>query len=93
LQNKEATVSLRAKGNLELAYDLSLNGIDVFSTSLTEAKTAIQKALSKLPYFNGEEELLKSAGTIADSADMLYSNMERAYSEKNGSNPKKRISE
>lgn len=93
LQNREAIEALRSTKDLYIAYDLSLNGSDVLYKALVEAKVALQKALSKISYYQGEDEVLKLSGTIANTADTLYQNLENINIAKKGKITKNRITE
>lgn len=93
LLNREATEALRSTNDLYIAYDLSLNGSDVLYKALVEAKVALQKALSKISYYQGEDEVLKISGTIANTADTLYQNLENINLAKKGKTIKNRITE
>lgn len=47
------------KGDLSIAYDMSLDSASVLYNSLVEAKVALQKASSKIASFKGDTETLK----------------------------------
>lgn len=93
LRNREATAALRSKNDLSVAYDLSQDGGDVLYKSLVDAKVSLQKAFSKISYYQGDMETLKLCGTVADTADRLYSSIEEIQQEKEGKKKKKRVSE
>lgn len=93
LQKRESIEALRSKNDLNIAFDLSLEGSDVLYSSLVEAKVALQKAMSKVSYYQGDIEILKIAGTVANTADSLYNNMENIKLEIEGKTKKTRLSE
>lgn len=92
LKNRESVEVLRSTSSLDTAYEISLGGSSVLYTSLVDAKIALQKALANSTYYKGEEDVLRTAGTIADTADALYSGMEKIYQRDNPSKTN-RISE
>ena len=85
LQRLEAVVSdtpalaaLRGGASLESAYELSRPSPNVFVEALVAARRNLQKAHGVLSVgYDGSEELLRIAGTVADLADDLYAEMER----------------
>lgn len=92
LDNDMSVAALRAGSNLAVAVDLSIEGIDALKNAFLKAKIALEKASSKLGSYNGEEGLLKQAGTIANLADSIYDSMEKIHkSAKEGK--KERMSE
>lgn len=93
LQKRESLEALRAKSDLNVAFDLSLEGADVLYSSLVEAKVSLQKAMSKVSHYQGDLETLKIAGTVANTADRLYSSMEDIKLEIEGKKTKVRLSE
>lgn len=91
LGNKEATIALLSSASLDEAFEIARGGSAIFEESLINAKRSIQKALANSPFYKGSEDLLRIAGTIADTADSLYKTMDEKC---NGSKPKpKRLSE
>lgn len=93
LQKRESLEALRSKNDLNIAYDLSLEGTDVLYSSLVDAKVALQKAMSKISHYQGDIETLKIAGTVANTADRLYNSMEDIRLDKQGTPKKVRMSE
>ena len=90
LKNKEALAALRAGQGLDHAYETSRPSSTVFEESLLASKRELQKARSMLSTgYDGSEELLRIAGTVATLADDLYAEMER----KRNSDRKTRIME
>lgn len=78
LKNLESIAALRAGVNLEQAFEISRPVSTRFQEALLSAKRALSAALSVLP--NGDDksmELLKIAGSIANTADTIYREMER----------------
>lgn len=94
LANEAATVALRQKNDLALALELSIGGEEVLRSALVDAKIALQKSLSKIGDYDGNDDLLKLAGTVANSSDRLYDQMKNIYDEASGTKDVvKRISE
>lgn len=76
LQDKEAIAALRRNDPLEIAFEISQPDTGLFQQSLFDAKRAVQKAQTYLSSgYDGEDDLLKTAGTIAESARILYKTM------------------
>lgn len=61
--------------------------------ALIDSKVALQKALSKISYYQGEDEILKISGTIANTADTLYQNLESVNIAKKAKTIKNRVTE
>ena len=77
VSHPSALASLRAGARLEVAYEESLPKNKVFEDSLYAAKNHLQKAWAFVTEgYNGSESVLKSAGSLANLADELYSKME-----------------
>ncbi len=90
LANREALASLRSGHSLDLAFETSRPSSNVFEESLLAAKRSLEKARALLTNgYDGSEELLRTAGTVANLADDLYEEMER----KSSRGKKKRIAE
>ena len=90
VSNKEAIAALRDGRPLANAYEASLPSSTVFEESLLASKRELQKAHSMLSTgYNGSEELLRIAGSVASLADDLYEVMER----KNKPGKKTRLTE
>ena len=88
--NREALATLRSGNSLELAFEASRPTSNVFEESLLAAKRSLEKARALLTDgYDGSEELLRTAGTVANLADDLYEEMER----KSNRGRKKRIAE
>ncbi len=80
LSNKEAVAALRDGQTLAYAYEASRPSSTVFEESLLASKRELQKAHSMLSTgYNGSEELLRIAGSVASLADDLYEEMERKH--------------
>ena len=91
VSNREALVALRNGISLDSAYELSRPSSAVFEGSLVSAKQHLQKARSMLSTgYDGSEELLRVAGTVANLADDLYDEMQRKH---NPGRKKKRLAE
>ena len=79
--NREALAALRKEVALSVAYEMSRPSSTVFEEALLAAKRDLQKAHSLLSTaYDGSEELLKTAGTVAVLADDLYEEMSRKHS-------------
>jgi hypothetical protein len=77
VSHPQALASLKANGRLDDAFEESLPKNKVFEDSLYSAKNHLQKAWSFVTQgYDGRESVLKSAGSLADLADELYSKME-----------------
>ena len=80
VSNREALSILRARGYAGFAdaYEASRPSSNVFEESLHEAKSHLEKARGLLSAgYDGSEQLLRTAGTVANLADDLYYEMER----------------
>lgn len=92
LKSPEAIQVLKSTGSLPDAYDTSLDGGDVLYSSIAEAQLKIEKALSKMTYFDGVNiSILEAAIHLADSADDLYKGLKNIYQKKNGIETKRSI--
>ena len=88
--NREALATLRDGYSLEIAFEASRPSSNVFEESLLAAKRNLEKARALLSTgYDGSEELLRAAGTVANLADDLYEEMER----KRNPGRKKRVAE
>jgi len=94
LKSKEGTFALKSGESLSYAYELSRSSDSLFEESLLSTKRTLQKARAHLTTgYEGEENLLKVAGSVANLADDLYREMETLYKEKNGKKRNTRLSE
>lgn len=76
--NRVALAALRAGQGLASAFELSRPSLTVFEEAFLEAKRSLHKALGmRADAYDGSEELLKIAGSVANMADSLYYEMER----------------
>lgn len=91
LTKPDATQLLKSTNDLTVAYDMSLDGGDVFYQTLVEAQIRIQKALSKISFYKGDDDMLQTAINIADSADALYKGMKSIRAKINGKEEKRTI--
>ena len=88
--DKEAIAALRSGQGLAYAYETSRPSSTVFEESLLASKRDLQKARGLLSIgYDGSDELLRIAGTVAELADDLYNEMER----KSNRGKKKRLTE
>lgn len=91
LASPEAIQVLKSTGNLSEAYDNSLDGMDVLFDAITEAKIKIEKALSKMSYYDGKSrDILESSMHLADSADDLFKGLKNIYLKAQGVDVNKR---
>ncbi len=90
LQNRESIAALRSGNSLQAALELTKPSSRVFEDELLSAKRSIVKARGLLSEgYDGSAELLRIAGSIAEVADDLYTEMERKRKPKK----KKRLTE
>jgi hypothetical protein len=81
LQSREGIAVLRANRPLEEAFEQTRPSGEIFEESLLNTKKSLMKAKSLSAFaFKGEIDLLKIAGTVAELADEMYSEMERKHS-------------
>ena len=74
----QALAALRNGSELTTAYELTRPSPNVFVEALVAARQNLQKAHGILSVgYDGSEELLRIAGTVANLADDLYNEMER----------------
>ena len=89
--DREALAALRDGNSLEIAHELTRKPSTVFEETLTASKRNLQKARGILSTgYDGSEDLLRIASTVANLADDLYEEMER---KRNPRRRKNRISE
>jgi hypothetical protein len=97
VENREAVAALRAGKDLVQAFELTRPAGVVFEESLLAAKRELTTARGSLTTgYDNSEALLKIAGTVANVADDLYSEMERKRAEMETKKPgvkKRRIAE
>jgi hypothetical protein len=81
LQSREGIAVLRANRSLEEAFEQTRPSGEIFEEALLDTKKSLMKAKSLSAFaFKGEIDLLKIAGTVAELADEMYSEMERKRS-------------
>lgn len=94
LKSKEGTYALKSGESLNYAYELSRASDSLFEENLLSTKRTLQKARAHLTTgYEGEENLLKVAGSVANLADDLYREMEAVFKQKNGKDRNSRITE
>lgn len=91
LTNSDAVQMLRSSGDLSVAYDMSQDGGEIFHQALVEALRGVEKALSKITYYNGDGGMLQTALNVADSADSLFKAMKEKYNKSLGKEEKRSI--
>ena len=78
LSSREAVAALRESNDLSFAFELSRPSSTVFEESLLASKRHLQKAHSMFSTgYDGSNELLIVADTVADLANDLYEQMSR----------------
>jgi hypothetical protein len=78
LKNREAVAALRAGSDLAKAFEISRPPESVFEEALLAAKRDLTTARANLTTgYDRSDELLRIAGTIANMADDIYSEMAR----------------
>lgn len=91
LQNREALSALRAGEDLSKAYELSRPTGAVLEEALLAAKRELMRVKSYIATgYDKSESLLKTAGSVANLADSIYSEMDRMRS---GERKPKRLAE
>jgi len=80
LQNREALAALRAGVELSKAYELSRPTGAVLEEALLAAKRELMRAKSYIATgYDKSESMLKTAGSVANLADSIYSEMDRMH--------------
>lgn len=92
LDNEQSIAALRIGRSLDVAFDLSVETSVALQEYMVEARIVLEKVSSKLSGYDGNEGLLKRAGTIANLADEIYERMDKIRSEK-ALGKKERLSE
>ena len=91
VSNVEARSALRGGSSLAAAFEMSRPSPNIFEEALVAARQNLQKARGMLSAgYDGSDELLRVAGTVADLADDLYREMER---KRNPTRESRRVSE
>lgn len=91
VKSPDAVLRLRQSRDLESAFDWSQDGKDVFYEALVSAQAQLQKALSKLSYYDGDEDMLKTCFEMADAADSLFNGMKERRNKKMGITTKRTL--
>jgi hypothetical protein len=90
LKSREAIAALRDGADIATAFELSRPASAVFEEALLKSKRELTKARANLTTgYDGSEELLRIAGTVAELADDIYNEMDR----KRNPGKKKRLTE
>ncbi|MBN8673103.1 MAG: hypothetical protein J0L56_03150 [Chitinophagales bacterium] len=94
LKNTPAIAALRDTRNLIVAYEISQPDDFKFTQSLNEAKRALYKSLQyTVTGYKGDEDNLRTAGTIVKMSEELYDNMEKKSHEVSKKDKKARLTE
>ena len=80
LKNDLATMTLESKGDLAYAYDVAIGTTNLFRNSLLDAKSELQKAISNINGYRGEESLLTAINEIRSLAESLVQIMQTRIS-------------
>lgn len=92
LLNRESAEALRSGIPLEKAFEISRPPSAIFESALLAAKRELTMARAYLTTgYDKSEQILKIAGSIANIADDIYTELERKLNE--GKEKKRRISE
>lgn len=75
LDNDMSIAALRSGNSLSVAYELNIANEEVLRESFVKARLALEKIASKVSSYDGEENLLRQAGSIANLADSIYDQM------------------
>ena len=84
LKSELATMTLEARNDLDEAYEVSVGASKVFMKSLLDAKSDLQKAYANVAGYEGQEDLIRTAGTIYKLAENLYLTMKSIMDKKSG---------
>jgi len=94
LGSKESIAALRSGANLNEAFRLSRSAESVFEEFLLAAKRSLQSAKGYVDDgYDGNEEMLRIAGSVAGLSDSLYVEMERKNTEVTRPQQKVRLTE
>lgn len=78
VSDREALAALRDSSNLQVAFELSRPSSTVFEEALLASKRHLQKARAMLSTgYDASDDLLRTAGAVADLAEDLYDEMAR----------------
>ncbi len=85
LGNKLSISALKASGDINIAYDLTVDDNDALREALANARLALNRATSKVGSFTGDEGLVRQSGTVLNLAQAIYERLFKIYDEmKNG---------
>ncbi len=90
LNKPDAVQLLRAGNPLEVAFEGSKEGADVLYEAIVEAQSKLEKALSKVASYGGDEDLLRTVINLANSADSLFKSMKEIRQKLLGNSQKER---
>ena len=78
VRDRQALAALRDSNDLAMAFEISRPSSTVFEESLLASKRDLQRAKGMVSTgYDGSNELLRIAGTVAELADDLYDEMSR----------------
>lgn len=84
IESPDSIKLLKSGVTLDTAYENSKDGLDVLHSAIVEAQNKIQKALSKVAYYDGNIDLLETMMNLANSADYLFKSMKEIRQFKQG---------
>ena len=94
LKNREALAAIRGGENLEYSYEISRATDAVFEENLLAAKRNLQKTKAYITNgYDGDEQLLRVAGSVANLADAVYEEMDKIMRDRIGKIRKERLAE
>lgn len=94
VKSRESLSALRDGESLEYSFELSRADDAVFEENLLAAKRALQKARGYLTNgYDGDDPLLRVAGSVAEMADDLYEEMDKIRRQRFGRKKKNRLTE
>lgn len=81
LGNDLSVSALKASGDINIAYDLTIDDNDALREALANARLALNKATSKVGSFTGDEGLVRQSGTVLNLAQTVYDRLFKIYDE------------
>ena len=81
LGNPLSVSALKTDTCLEIAFDLTIDDNDALRDALAKARLALDKATTKVGSYDGDESLLRQAGTMLKLAQLVYDHLFKIYDE------------
>jgi hypothetical protein len=91
LTSKEAIETLRLTQDLDEAFEASERPSDILYNAIVDAKIKVEKALSKVSFYNGDKDSLRSAMDLANSADALFDSMKKIFNQEKSKDQKRSL--